>query len=156
VLRRVGFGLLVTLVLALIALNVMAWVGGIVDEEAPPERTPTPASIAPTDVPADPPRNENEPIARKRPAKPPTRPSQPSTISLVLTANRGDCWVEVRAGSATGAILFSGTLANGRSLRFSRPKVWLRLGAASNVDIEINGRPSTIPPGTVDLVLPVA
>jgi hypothetical protein len=34
--------------------------------------------------------------------------------------------------------------------------VWLRLGAASNVDIEINGRPSTIPPGTVDLVLPVA
>jgi hypothetical protein len=149
-----GLGLLMTLVLALMALNVLAWVGGIVDEEAPPERTPTPASIAPTEAPADPPRNE--PIARKRPVKPAAKPPPPSTISLVLTASRGDCWVEARAGSATGAILYSGTLANGRSLRFSRPKVWLRLGAASNVDIEINGRPSTIPPGTVDLVLPVA
>jgi hypothetical protein len=154
VLRRVGFGLLVTLVLALIALNVLAWVGGIVDEEAPAERTPTPASIAPTDTPADPP--SNEPIARRRPVKRPAKPVQPSTITLVLTASRGDCWVEARAGSATGAILYSGTLANGRSLRFSRPKVWLRLGAASNLDIEINGRPSAIPPGTVDLVLPVA
>jgi hypothetical protein len=37
-----------------------------------------------------------------------------------------------------------------------RQECGLRLGAASNVDIEVNGRPAAIPHGTVELVLPDA
>lgn len=75
-------------------------------------------------------------------------------MALTITATRGDCWVEVRAGSATGEAHYAGTLASGSSLRFNRPKLWLRLGAASNVDVVVNGEPSTVPPGTVELTLP--
>jgi hypothetical protein len=154
VLRRFGLGLLVTLVLALFALNVLAWSGGLglVDERSPPRQASEPALAEPADEP------RNEPIARRRPVRPAERakPPAPSGVSLVLTARRGDCWVEVRAGSATGETLYAGTLASGRSLRFTRPRIWLRLGAASNVDIEVNGQPSAIPSGTVELVLPDA
>jgi uncharacterized protein DUF4115 len=77
-------------------------------------------------------------------------------MALTITATRGDCWVEVRAGSATGEALYAGTLTSGRSLRFNRPKLWMRLGAASNVDVVVNGEQSTVPPGTVELTLPDA
>jgi hypothetical protein len=158
VLRRLGFGLLVTLVLGLLMLNVLAWAGGLVDEEGPPAQTPAPPSVTPTvQQPALEGKVENprsEPIARTRPARRDAKPG--GRITLVLTASRGDCWVEARAGSATGETLYAGMLSDGSSLRFNRPKVWLRLGAASNVDIEIDGRRSAIPSGTVELVLPDA
>jgi hypothetical protein len=147
-LRRLGFALITALIVALFTLNVLAWSGGWIDEEpAPPQgqvRMPAPMPEA-----ADEP--SNEPISRETPE----RPRKPVTgIELVLTAARGECWVEARAGSPTGKTLYAGMLASGKSLRFSRPKIWLRLGAASNVDIEVNGRPSTVPSGTVELVLP--
>src|SRR5437868_6371585 len=53
---------------------------------------------------------------------------------LTLTAARGDCWVDLRAGSASGRLLYSGILAASRSISFSGRRFWLRLGAASNVD----------------------
>jgi hypothetical protein len=154
VLRRIGLGALVALILALAALNVLAWSGGLVEDEGPPTRTaplapgpePEPARAEPSRHPAAKPIAQRQPRPRRRPV----------TVSVVLTASRGDCWVEARAGSATGETLYSGTLPGGRSLRFSRPKVWLRLGAASNVDLHINGRPSAVPTGTVELVLPDA
>jgi hypothetical protein len=155
VLRRFGLGLLVVLVLALVVLNVLAFSGALVDEEsATPEET-VPAQPAPppaeSDLARPPDRRGDEQIARRRPQRP--RSAEPT---LILSATRGDCWVEVRAGSATGQALYAGTLATGRSLRFNRPKLWLRLGAASNVDIVVNGRPSSVPPGTVELTVPDA
>jgi hypothetical protein len=157
-LRRVGLGLLATLALALLGLNALAWSGGLVDEEtavpeqkAPAETTPPPGESSLT-RPAT--RPKAQAISRERTlarAKP-----KPSRTTLILAATRGDCWVEVRAGSATGEALYAGTLSSGSSLRFNRPKLWLRLGAASNVDIVVNGRPSSVPPGTVELVLPDA
>jgi Domain of unknown function (DUF4115) len=158
-LRRLGVGLLALVVLALLALNVLAWSGGLVHEDsestqktAPAETTPPPAKpTRETRPPATEPAAE--PVARERPPKPARRP-RTAGLTLSVTATRGDCWVEVRAGSATGEVLYAGTLANGSSLKFARPKLWLRLGAASNVDVVVNGEPSTVPPGTVELTLP--
>jgi hypothetical protein len=145
-LRRFGLGLLVLLVLALLALNVLVFSGALVDAEpAPP---PAESDLA---RPSD--RGREEQIARRRTERPRARAVGPT---LILSATRGDCWVEVRAGSATGRALYAGTLTTGRSLRFNRPKLWLRLGAASNVDIVVNGRPSSVPPGTVELTVPDA
>ena len=44
----------------------------------------------------------------------------------------------------------------GADQRNARPKNWLRLGAASNVNIDLNGRPAAIPYDIVGLVLPGA
>lgn len=146
-----AYALLVALAIGLLALNVAAWSGAF-EEDSP--ATPAPKAEEPS---------EQEPQTVSVPPPPPPepeppRPPQPTSAerrtSLRITATRGDCWVEVRAGSSTGALLYAGTLAVGRTLQFAREKVWLRLGAASNVDVVVNGRPSDVPPGTVELVLP--
>ncbi len=157
VLRGLGFGLLAALVVAFIALNALAWSGAMIGEETvTPTQPPPAASNAPpaesefTDPTT---RPEPEPIARN-PLSKPLQKAKTDKPTLILAASRGDCWVEVRAGSATGQALYSGILATGDSLRFNRPRLWLRLGAASNVDIVVNGRPSSVPSGTVELTLP--
>jgi Domain of unknown function (DUF4115) len=155
VLRRFGLGLLLLLVLVLVVLNALAFSGALRDDET---ATPTvPAEPAPPPAEADiarpPERGREEQIARRRRERTRAAADEPT---LILSATRGDCWVEVRAGSATGQALYAGTLTTARSLRFNRPKLWLRLGAASNVDIVVNGRPSSVPPGTVELTVPDA
>lgn len=145
--------------LALIALNALAWAGVAMDDVTAVPRHPAPAQPSAPPVeseftrPASAP--QAEPIAQKPLSKPVGKPKTSGT-TLILAATRGDCWVEVRAGSATGKALYAGTLASGSSLRFSRPRLWIRLGAASNVDIMVNGHPSTVPPGTVELTVPNA
>ena len=63
-----------------------------------------------------------------------------SSARLVLTAARGDCWVQLRAGSASGRLLFEGTVEQGQAKRFTRKKLWLEVGAASNLNVRLNGR----------------
>jgi cytoskeletal protein RodZ len=71
----------------------------------------------------------------------PTEPATPSPVArLVLTAARGDCWVQVRAGSVSGRLLFEGTLEQGQAKRFTRKRLWLEVGAPSNLNVRLNGR----------------
>src|SRR5579884_707397 len=76
-------------------------------------------------------------------------PSKPANvISLELTAARGDSWVEVRAGSESGRVLYAQTLAAGRTARFEASRLWVRFGAASNLDALLRGKPLRLPVGT--------
>jgi hypothetical protein len=142
------YAALIVAAIGLLVLNALAWTGGLVHEPvrtrataAEPAAEPPPTLLTP----------EPQPVSRRVP-----RPERNlGATSLALSATRGDCWVEVRAGSATGDVFYAGTLLSGKTIRFHRKKLWLRLGAASNVDVVVNGRPSTVPPGTVELVLPV-
>jgi len=60
---------------------------------------------------------------------------------LVLTAVRGDCWMQVRAGGVNGKLLFEGTVEQGQTQRFVKYKrLWLELGAPGNVNAKLNGR----------------
>jgi hypothetical protein len=60
---------------------------------------------------------------------------------LVLTAQAGDCWVQVRAGSVRGRLIYEGTLQQGQTQRFVRWKrLWLELGAPSYLSARLNGR----------------
>jgi hypothetical protein len=70
-------------------------------------------------------------------------------VSLALTASR-PTWVEVRSRSATGAVLYTGTLVSGATKRFRDSIIWVRFGAASNLDAQLNGRPLQLPAGTYD------
>jgi cytoskeletal protein RodZ len=77
---------------------------------------------------------------------PPTPPPAPGAAEarlakLVLTAARGDCWVQVRAGSANGRLIYEGTVQQGQAQRFARwSRLWLELGAPSNLNAQLNGR----------------
>jgi cytoskeleton protein RodZ len=77
------------------------------------------------------------------PPTPPPAPASPQTrlAKLVLSAARGDCWVQVRAGSAEGRLIYEGTLQQGQAQRFARwTRLWLELGAPSNLNAQLNGR----------------
>lgn len=59
---------------------------------------------------------------------------------LLVTAARGDCWLEARVGSATGNLLFTGNLEQGRSIRLTKKRLWIAFGAGANLDVTLNGR----------------
>jgi Domain of unknown function (DUF4115) len=72
---------------------------------------------------------------------------------LVVRAARGDCWLSIHANGATGKLLYEGVLASGRSVRVQGARLWLRLGAASNLDLVLNGKPvAALAAGTFDVV----
>jgi cytoskeletal protein RodZ len=71
----------------------------------------------------------------------PAGPARPAKARLVLTAVRGECWVQVRANGVNGRLLYEGTLEVGQTQRFMRyQRLWLELGAPANVDAKLNGR----------------
>jgi hypothetical protein len=58
--------------------------------------------------------------------------------ALTLTAVRGSCWLLVRVGSSLGRTVYEHTLQPGQTVRFGlRTRLWLRLGAAWNLDAKI-------------------
>ena len=46
----------------------------------------------------------------------------------------------VRERSASGKVLYIGTLAPGHSIRFKAKRLWLRFGAGHNLDVQLNDR----------------
>jgi uncharacterized protein DUF4115 len=68
------------------------------------------------------------------------------TVSTRLSISSADTgsWLEVRRGSATGAVLYSGVLSSGQTLHLSGKRLWARFGAASNLSIRANGRPVSL------------
>ena len=68
-------------------------------------------------------------------------------FSVVVTAG-GPCWLQVR--TATGQVLFTGTLAPGQIQTFSGTDLRLRLGAAGNVTLQVNGSSLVVPVKTPD------
>ena len=60
-------------------------------------------------------------------------------------AARGDCWLEIHAGSSHGPLLHEGLLPRGSSLAFARRFLWIRIGAPSSLDVQLNGEPLLLP-----------
>lgn len=58
----------------------------------------------------------------------------PKHFPLVIRATTGECWLLVRRGNANGPLIYEGLLEPGKSLSFG-PRVWVRLGALSNVAV---------------------
>jgi Helix-turn-helix domain len=74
--------------------------------------------------------------------------SQPpaSPAGLELAAAGGDVWLLVRAGTATGPVVYQSTLAAGRHLRFPhRRRLWVRVGAPWNLRVRAGGRAMPVP-----------
>jgi cytoskeleton protein RodZ len=80
-------------------------------------------------------------------------PPKPSVARLMLVASRGRCWVEVRRGSANGAIVFLRTLEQGDTARVHGVRLWVRFGAPWNVDATVNGRTVQLPSALGNVVV---
>jgi cytoskeleton protein RodZ len=131
------------------ALVVVAWQFGATDE--------------PEDIPGLPPAAEQgteqstRARAQKAKASQRSRPAaRPRRISIVASAVGGRCWLEVHRSSEAGDLLFEGTLEPGRSTApFRGPRLWISVGAPSNVVIRLNGKRVRLPGSSVprDLVV---
>src|SRR5207302_2978347 len=122
--------------------------------------TPTTAPAAtgaetPKATPSTPPPTPLQPAAEQttalQPAKADARTADyvvgTAPFSVVVTAG-GPCWLQVR--TAAGQILFTGTLAPGQIQTFSGTDLRLRLGAAGNVTLQVNGSSLVVPVKTPD------
>jgi Helix-turn-helix domain/RodZ C-terminal domain len=77
----------------------------------------------------------------------PSVPVRPTFARIV--AARGRCWLLVRAGGPSGAILYEGILEQGQSKRFQiRSHLWVRMGRPNALDITVAGRAVTPLGGT--------
>lgn len=60
---------------------------------------------------------------------------------LLLTAARGNSFVEVRNGGVNGKLVWEGTLEEGQTQRFTKyRRLWLDLAQPQNLDVRLNGR----------------
>lgn len=66
------------------------------------------------------------------------------TAGLFVKAVRGNSWLVVRRGSASGRLLYQGTLEQGQALRFATGRVWLNIGSPEHVAMRLNGRPVAV------------
>jgi len=67
---------------------------------------------------------------------------------LAIRAVRGDSWMEVRAGSAAGRLLYSGTLERGQAKTFDGRRLHLALAKPANVSVRLGGDVAVIPAGS--------
>jgi hypothetical protein len=75
----------------------------------------------------------------------------------VILATRGKCWLSVRVGSRAGEVLYEGLLEAGQTLRFKKPKLWIRLGAPQNLAVTVNGKAvSRLPDETANVAVTAA
>ena len=86
-------------------------------------------------------------------AKPPVATNG---VRLIVTAMRGNCWLEVHSGSATGRIIFQGTLERSQRHVFSGRKLWITLDRPENLRTILNGRTRVLSGGGVKTLIVTA
>jgi cytoskeleton protein RodZ len=97
-------------------------------------------------------------LAPRKPPPPPARvarraPREARPATLVLTAADGPCWLSVHLGSLAGRNLHEGILEQGHSHRFAGRRLWIRLGAPSNLEASLNGERVSLPNDTANVVV---
>jgi hypothetical protein len=74
-------------------------------------------------------------------------------VRLIVAAKRGNVWLEVHSGSATGRIIFQGTLERGQRKLFSAQRLWITLDRPENLGAVLNGRSRVLPAGGVKTLI---
>jgi hypothetical protein len=73
-------------------------------------------------------------------------------MRLIVRAVKGGSWMEVRAGSSSGRLLYSGTLEQGQGKPFEGRRLQLALAEPQNVVVRVNGKRVDLPVGTTFVV----
>jgi cytoskeleton protein RodZ len=132
-------------IIAVTILVVVAWKFG--SSGAEPATTPLPGALTTT-----------EGSTTTTPAAPTGSTGHVRTKTrLTLSATGGDCWLQVRSRSATGKLLYEGTLQAGQTQRFVDDKrLWLQLGNPVYLSGKLNGNPVDNLPGRPAIVVATA
>jgi len=80
-------------------------------------------------------------------------PAAPSRVVLRLAAIGDGSRITARRGSATGPLLWNGTLEAGESVRLGGRTVWLRVGTPANLVPRVNGERAALPKRTSTLLV---
>jgi cytoskeletal protein RodZ len=80
-------------------------------------------------------------------------PAATVSVRLLVKASRGPCWLQVHKTSATGPILFQGTLDQGQKQVFTARKLWITLDRPENLVTVLNGRTRRLPVGGVKTLI---
>ena len=99
-----------------------------------------PSSAAPQPAPAPARAQSPSPPAAAVPRLPETLPPATAQTELGIVAARGDSWLQVRRGSATGPLVYEGILERGRSVSFADRRLWLRFAVGDHLDVTVNGK----------------
>jgi cytoskeletal protein RodZ len=73
-------------------------------------------------------------------------------VSLAVRARDGASWMEVRQGSVSGRLLYSGTLEKGQRKSFTGRTLQLALAQPDNVTVRLNGNRVELPAGSTFVV----
>jgi hypothetical protein len=73
-------------------------------------------------------------------------------IALVVRATSGSSWMEVRSGSPSGKLVWSGTLERGEHHAFQGRKFQLALSEPTHVSVTVDGDRVQLPSGTAFVV----
>jgi Helix-turn-helix domain/Domain of unknown function (DUF4115) len=79
-----------------------------------------------------------------RTAAPSFGPTQ-QRVTISVRAVRGPSFMQVRAGSATGRPLYTGTLEKGQLQRFTKKSLYLSVSRPGNIVVKVDGKPFTLP-----------
>jgi hypothetical protein len=79
-------------------------------------------------------------------------PKPRGTAHLVVRASQGSSWMEVRATSSSGKLLYSGTLEQGQRKSFDGKSLQIALAKPQNVVVRVNGNRVELPQGTTFVV----
>ena len=118
---------------AVTALVIVAWTRG-----EPPSSTPVGLGTS-------------KPPTHQAAAAPPV--TQALQVHLLVKASRGPCWLQVHKTSATGPILFQGTLDQGQKQLFTARKLWITLDRPENLVTVLNGHTRRLPVGGVKTLI---
>jgi len=94
------------------------------------------------------PENERVPNLQQGQTPPAQTASTQGRAKLVVRANGGSSWMEVREGSASGRLLYTGTLERGQSKEFAARRLQLVLAQPEHVLVRLNGNRKDLPDGT--------
>jgi hypothetical protein len=81
-----------------------------------------------------------------------TSPKPEGTTHLVVRATEGSSWMEVRASTSSGKLLYSGTLEKGQRKSFDGSSLQVALAKPNNVTVRLNGNKVELPRGTTFVV----
>jgi Domain of unknown function (DUF4115) len=104
----------------------------------PPLVEPSPAEPQPAPARAPSP---SPPAAATR--LPETLPPATARTEIEIVAARGDSWLQVRRGSASGPVVYEGVLERGRSASFAARRLWFRFAVGDHLDVTVNGKRAT-------------
>jgi cytoskeleton protein RodZ len=79
--------------------------------------------------------------------------ARPTVARLQIVASRDSSWLQVHRGSATGPIVFQGTLEKGESQTFVGRRLWVDVARPEVVTARLNGRVRRLPTGSAKVLL---